>query len=456
MPAVLQETQEKYARSRGPHFAFFVEFALILCMFCPVSFGHSCAGIFYPYAALDLGCGTGVLSYFTPLACLSGLVFMPFAGRLLNSCDARICLAASCGVAGLAFLLLSMSTQLWQYLACGVLMGFGTSVLIYLAPATLVNRWFAKNAGFYIGLIAAFTGIGGVVWAAAGGALIQEVGWQWTHRIFACITFACIPVMFLCVASRPKDKGILPYGANETGDISAAGAGIPSKSGDAIAPLAPGDHPKARKGISAKEAFRMPQLYLIMGFAFFLNCGMYLNGMIPSYVSTLPLGAAVPMLGSIATSLSMAAQTGTKLMLGYIGEKHPYAGPIFCASAGIVGVVLLLLGGSLGIAGLIGAAAILYGIYYGVTNVMSPLLARKTFGGLEYPIIYARISMAANVAGVLSGFVWGAVIDLAGFGAAYAGGMAVIILAIACTVGLAFFQRRDMKRYLVESGLEEA
>ena len=65
----------------------------------------------------------------------------------------------------------------------------------------------------------------------------------------------------------------------------------------------------------------------------------------------------------------------------------------------------------MGIAGLIGAAAILYGIYYGVTNVMSPLLARKTFGGLEYPIIYARISMAANVAGVLSGFVWGAVID---------------------------------------------
>lgn len=438
--------------ARGPHFAYFVEFALIICMFCPVSFGHSCAGIFYPHAAADLGCGTGVLSYFTPLACLSGLIFMPFAGRLLNSWDARICLAGSCAIAGLAFFLLSFTTELWQYLACGVLMGFGTATLIYLAPATLVNRWFEKNAGFYIGLVAAFTGIGGVVWAAVGGMLIQEVGWQWTHRIFSFITFACIPIMIFCVASRPSDKGLLPHGASEAeAAASSSGARRPMDAAAIVASLAPGDHPRARKGIPAKEAFKMPQFYLIMGFAFFLNCGMYLNGMIPSYVSTLAVGAAIPMLGSLCTSLAMAAQTGTKLVLGYASEKHPYAGSIVCASMGIVGVALLLMGGASGAAVMIGAAAALYGVYYGVTNVMSPSLARKTFGGLEYPIVYARISMAANVAGVLSGFVWGAIIDLAGFEVAYLGGVAVISLAIACTVGIAYFQKRDIKRFLEEA-----
>lgn len=443
--------------AHGPHFAFFVEFALIICMFCPVSFGHSCAGIFYPFAAADLGCGTGVLSYFTPLACLSGLIFMPFAGRLLNSWDARLCLAGSCAIAGLAFFLLSFTTELWQYLACGVLMGFGTSTLIYLAPATLVNRWFEKNAGFYIGLVAAFTGIGGVVWAAAGGALIQELGWQWTHRIFAFITFACVPIMIFCVASRPSDKGLLPHGASEQEIAEASGAVArkPMTAEEIVASLAPGDHPRAKRGITAKEAFKMPQFYLIMGFAFFLNCGMYLNGMIPSYVSTLAVGAAFPMLGSLATSLSMAAQTGTKLALGYASEKHPYAGSILCASMGIVGVVMLLAGGASGMALAIGAAAVLYGIYYGVTNVMSPSLSRKTFGGLEYPIVYARISMAANVAGVVSGFVWGAIIDLAGFEVAYLGGILVIALAIACTVGLAYFQKRDIKRFLEEGKCEE-
>ena len=84
----------------------------------------------------------------------------------------------------------------------------------------------------------------------------------------------------------------------------------------------------------------MPQFYLIMGFCFCLNFGMYLNGMVPSYVHTLAVGSAVPMLGAWATSLSMAAQTGTKLGLGYVGEKHPFSGAVACIAMGIVGAVL--------------------------------------------------------------------------------------------------------------------
>ena len=447
----MSHTAQQNTTRKGPHFAYFVVFALIMTMFCPVSFGHSCAGILYPYAATDLGVGTGVLSYFTPLACLSGLIFLPFAGRLLNNCDARACLGGSCFVAALAFFLVSFSTQLWQYLACGVLMGFGTCTLIYLAPATLITRWFDKNAGFYIGLVAAFTGIGGMVWAAVGGALIQTIGWQWTYRIFALITLACVPIMALCIASRPSDKGLAPHGANVASQNNRAEGEATQQPLDPaaiVAQLAPGEHPKARIGITAKEAFKMPQFYLIMGFCFCLNFGMYLNGMVPSYVHTLAVGAAVPMLGAWATSLSMAAQTCTKLGLGYIGEKHPFTGSIACIAMGIVGAMLILIGGATNAAFVIAAGALSYGIYYGVTNVMTPSLARKTFGGLEYPIVYARISMAANVAGVCSGFLWGAIIDLAGFEVAFTGAACVIACAIACTLGIAYFQKRDTKRFL--------
>ena len=447
---MVTESPSGNARNARPHFGFFVVFALVICMFCPVSFGHSCAGIFYPYAAADLGVGTGVLSYFTPLACLSGLVFLPFAGRLLNGCDARACVGGSCFVAALAFFLVSFSTQLWQYLACGVLMGFGTCTLIYLAPATLITRWFDKNAGFYIGLVAAFTGVGGMVWAAVGGALIQALGWQATYRVFAAITLACVPIMIACIASRPSDKGLLPYGTNaQSASTDEKGqASAPIDAAALVAQLAPGEHPRARKGIAAKEAFKMPQFYLIMGFCFCLNFGMYLNGMVPSYVHTLAVGSAVPMLGAWATSLSMAAQTGTKLGLGYVGEKHPFSGAVACIAMGIVGAVLILVGGAGNAAVVIAVGAFAYGVYYGVTNVMTPSFARKTFGGLEYPIVYARISMAANVAGVCSGFLWGAVIDIAGFEVAFVGAALLIACAIACTLGLAYFQSRDIKRFL--------
>lgn len=439
-----------------PFFGYFVVFALIVTTFGPVSFGHSCAGIFYPYAAADLGCKTGVLSYFTPLACLSGLVFLPFAGKLLNRCDARACLALSCAVTATAFLLISFSTQLWHYLACGVLMGFGTCTLIYLAPATLINRWFAQRAGFFIGLVMAFTGVGGMVWAAAGGVMIASMGWQWTYRVFSILTFACVPVMLACVASRPSDKGLAPYG---DGPVCRGSAGASDGSGGtrasqavgapaSEAPLEPGEHPLSRRGISAKRAFRMPQFYLIALMCFCLNFGMYLNGMIPSYMSTLTVGAALPMLGSLATSLSMAAQTATKLGLGAAGEKHPFSGASVCSACGIAGVALILAGAAgEGSAAILCIAAILYGVYYGVTNVMTPILARKTFGGLEYPVIYARISMFANVAGVCSGFIWGAVIDFAGFEAAFIGAAVFIAAAIACVAGVAAFQRRDAERF---------
>lgn len=115
---------------------------------------------------------------------------------------------------------------------------------------------------------------------------------------------------------------------------------------------------------------------------------------------------------------------------------------------GIVGAMLILIGGATNAAFVIAAGALSYGIYYGVTNVMTPSLARKTFGGLEYPIVYARISMAANVAGVCSGFLWGAIIDLAGFEVAFTGAACVIACAIACTLGIAYFQKRDTKRFL--------
>ena len=56
--------------------------------------------------------------------------------------------------------------------------------------------------------------------------------------------------------------------------------------------------------------------------------------------------------------------------------------------------------------------------------------------------------MAANVAGVCSGFLWGAVIDIAGFEVAFVGAAVLISCAIACTLGLAYFQNRDIKRFL--------
>lgn len=412
-------------------FGYYVVFALALTTFGPVSFGHSCAGIFYPSAAADLGVGVGTLSYFTPLACLTACLALPFLGRAISLFDPRRCIEVSMVVVAAAFLIVSCSTSLVQYLIGGAVMGVGTATLIYLAPSTLVNRWFKRRAGFFLGVIMAFTGIGGVVWSAVGGVLIQEVGWAWTYRVFAALTLVLIPVIHVCVVGDPRLKGQRPYGEGELGTETDTG-----KNGRTSRAKVPG-----RRDVGAAEALRMPEFYLIFIACFALSFGMYLNSMIASYVSTLAIGIAFPLLGAFATSVSMAAQTGSKLVLGFAGDRFPYAGTVVGASCGLVGIVLLFVGTGSEAVILVGAFS--FGIYYGVVNVMMPIVTRRCFGDGEYPVIYSRVSMAATISGVLSGFLWGTLIEMTGtYSVMFVGVAGFIVMAILAVLGVAALQAR--------------
>lgn len=412
-------------------FGYYVVFALALTTFGPVSFGHSCAGIFYPSAAADLGVGVGTLSYFTPLACLTACLALPFLGRAISLFDPRRCIEVSMVVVAAAFLIVSCSTSLVQYLIGGAVMGVGTATLIYLAPSTLVNRWFKRRAGFFLGVIMAFTGIGGVVWSAVGGVLIQEVGWAWTYRVFAALTLVLIPVIHVCVVGDPRLKGQRPYGEGEFG----AEADMDKNDRASRAKTS------GRRDVGAAEALRMPEFYLIFIACFALSFGMYLNSMIASYVSTLAIGIAFPLLGAFATSVSMAAQTGSKLVLGFAGDRFPYAGTVVGASCGLVGIVLLFVGTGSEAVILVGAFS--FGIYYGVVNVMMPIVTRRCFGDGEYPVIYSRVSMAATISGVLSGFLWGTLIEVTGtYSVMFVGVAGFIVMSILAVLGVAALQAR--------------
>lgn len=88
----------------------------------------------------------------------------------------------------------------------------------------------------------------------------------------------------------------------------------------------------------------------------------------------------------------MAGQTISKLALGAVGEKHPQAATV--VAFGIVGVALFALFAESALAYY--AAALLFGCYYGITNVMMPLFARRVFGNRDYAPIYAKVPMMAS------------------------------------------------------------
>lgn len=374
----------------------------------------SCAGIFYPYVSADLGVGTGVMSYYTVFIWFSATGFLSFLGKLLYKMDARIILSASVILIALVFIWLSFASSLWQFYLGAFAMGLSVSMLLFLAPSTLINRWFAKRAGFLLGIVMAFTGVGGMVWSAVGGILILQIGWAMTYRVFAFLSALTLLATIFLVVTSPESKGLKPVG--NQGGIA--------------------DIDINERGIPARRAFKMPVFFAIFFMVFLLNFGMYVYFIIPSYIMEMDVSLAIPVLGSLASSCAMAGQTVSKLIFGLAGEKLPYACTIGGIVLGIIGLLALFFAVQ---AVLLCLAAFLFGVYYGITNVMSPIITRINFGVGEYPKIYSRISTGAAIANMVAALIWGAIIDATGsFTIVFIG----VIVLMAATIVLVMLIKR--------------
>lgn len=420
-------------------FGYFVVAALVITSFIPLSLGLSCAGIFYPAVSEDLGIGTGLLGYYTSILWLAAMVALPAMGRLLSTRDARLCVGGAVVVIAVAFVWLSFTQSLWQFYVGAAAMGIGVGMLLFLAPSTLINRWFAKRAGVLLGVVMAFTGVGGVVWSSVGGMLIQSIGWSAAYLSFAVLSIVTLPAALFMVSSRPEDKGLAPFGADEAACRAEGSADDGAASGTAAQGAASGAA-GVSAGIPASQAFEMPVFFLILAMCFMLNFGMYVYFMIPSYMNTLELSIAMPLLGATASSVAMAGQTVSKLVLGYVGDARPYASTVFTLGLGVVGVVLLFVGGAS--AAMLYVAVFVYGCFYGITNVMTPIITRRAFGDADYPTIYSRVSMAASIGSVVSGFIWGASIEATGgYTLMFAGVIVVMALTAVAVVAIGRLSR---------------
>jgi MFS family permease len=127
---------------------------------------------------------------------------------------------------GIACLLLSRVTELWQFTLCHALVfSIGTSTASVPIMAT-VSRWFVKRRGLISGLVQSGVGVGGFIIVPVTGWLISAYGWRTAYVVLAVIAFVGIIASGLFLGRDPRDMGLLPDGANDddalTGKKSAA------------------------------------------------------------------------------------------------------------------------------------------------------------------------------------------------------------------------------------------
>jgi MFS family permease len=86
------------------------------------------------------------------------------------------------------FISASFSTRLWQvYLSQGVSVGLGVGFL-YVPSIPIISQWFDRKRSLANGISTAGSGIGGLIFSLATGAMIESLGLPWALRIIGCIS----------------------------------------------------------------------------------------------------------------------------------------------------------------------------------------------------------------------------------------------------------------------------
>lgn len=362
---------------------------------------------------------------------LTMTIAAPFAGKLIQKMDIRIILSVSAALVGIGFILMSLYNEIWQFYISGVLLGLGEISILWLAIPTLMNRWFKKSAGFFIGICMAMTGVGGAIWNSlftalnTGGMSYKTIYLIW--GIIALVT--SLPFTLFCVRSTPEEVGLQPYGAETTSD------------GKIV----------ASRGLSASLAMKSPVFYAVFVYAGLINLLTIIAPQFPSYMKS--LGAAgsvaydVAVVGGIMSVAVMIAQAISKVAMGGFADKNSRITMIAAFVSGVAGICLVWFGAQSEILLYIGACV--YGFFFASAVVLCPIVVRQIFGTREYSEIYSRISVFVNLAGAFGATIWALLGSNFGYSSVFIVGIVLQVIVLICGL-YAFSQQKYIQSQWTE------
>lgn len=247
------------------HYTYLIVLTGIVITSIPCAMVISCAGIYFNPVSSYFGVSTAEVSLYFSILNIAMMITVPIAGKFMSTADLRIILSACVLIDGLTLITMSFISAVWQLYIAGVLLGIGTGPLIYLAIPTLISSWCRIRVGFFVGLCMAFTGIGGVIFNPIGTAIISlsDESWRMGYLAFGVIILiATLPFTLFIVRSKPADKGLLPYGADQVSE----------------------DHEKAFEpevGVSADKAMKTVAFFTVAAFVGLITLNQMIYQILP-------------------------------------------------------------------------------------------------------------------------------------------------------------------------------
>ncbi|KAK2879386.1 hypothetical protein FQN49_000929 [Arthroderma sp. PD_2] len=135
------------------------------------------------------------------------LLISPLVTHMVHLYGNRAVLNFGVVLQTVAFIGASFATQKWHiFLSQGVCFGFGIGV-IFVTSVSIIPQWFQRKRSIANSLAAAGSGLGGLAYSLATGALIPNVGLGWTFRVLGLCSFAINLIASNLMRNRNKAIG---------------------------------------------------------------------------------------------------------------------------------------------------------------------------------------------------------------------------------------------------------
>ncbi len=166
-------------------------------------------GQFFTPLHLSYGWDVTILSLAVSLNMLTWGILQPVMGRLIDRIGAKFVLTASALLMGIAFLLSSTITEIWQFfLYYGIFTGIGFAGCGSMANSVLVSQWYLKKRPMMLARSSMGINIGQLVLLPLTGLVIANTGFRTAFFVLGTIMIVIIvPAILFGVKSHPRDIG---------------------------------------------------------------------------------------------------------------------------------------------------------------------------------------------------------------------------------------------------------
>lgn len=292
-------TSESLQR-RGIHYGWVIAAVTFLAMLT-TSAALGLPGAMLRPLSREFGWSTDQLaSVFAARFALFGLLG-PFAALFIARFGLGRIMVTSAILIATAMALATQVTQLWHlFLLWGLVLGCGTGLTALVLGTMVANRWFTTHRGLVVGIFAASTATGQLIFLPAAAWIIEHIGWRqavWPV-VAACVTVATLALLFM--RDQPRDLNLRPVGEPDS------------------APLEP---PLGNGRLDFSAPFKLlseashHKTFWVLAASFFI-CGLSTNGLVQTHfislcgdngLSAVPAASVLAMMGAfdlVGTTLS--------------------------------------------------------------------------------------------------------------------------------------------------------